>query len=207
MVATYNKLVSGRLPVKSGGYDGAVTLSTAPGRGRDREATRRRILTSAVELFAQDGFDQVTVRAVAAAAGVNVALINRYFGSKQGLFDAVLGAAKEPLNLADLTLDELPRRLAEYAARTRQAQIEGVPVALSRSSASPEVRELVRRRIEQTLIEPLAERLDGPDARARAVLCAAVVVGTGSVRQLLGLSDAPTADQLEPVLRTCLAGR
>src|ERR687895_1614836 len=57
---------------------------------RDRAATRQRLLDAARRLFAEHGYDHVTVRMIAAAADANVALINRYFGSKSGLFGEVL---------------------------------------------------------------------------------------------------------------------
>ena len=50
--------------------------------------TRDRILTAARSLFAAHGFTRTTLRAVAAEAGCDVALIPHYFGNKQGLFDA-----------------------------------------------------------------------------------------------------------------------
>lgn len=49
-----------------------------------------RILAATRELFAEGGFAGVPVRAVAAQAGTNVAMVNYYFGSKERLVDAVL---------------------------------------------------------------------------------------------------------------------
>jgi len=49
-----------------------------------------RILAATRALFAMGGFTAVTVRAVAARAGTNVAMVNYYFGSKERLVDAVL---------------------------------------------------------------------------------------------------------------------
>lgn len=49
-----------------------------------------RILAATRELFAEGGFTGVPVRAVAAQAGTNVAMVNYYFGSKERLVDAVL---------------------------------------------------------------------------------------------------------------------
>jgi AcrR family transcriptional regulator len=67
-----------------------------PARSRGRPfkedgaaATRERILDAAEELFAEHGFDGVTVRQVTRKAGVDVALAHYYFGTKRGLFDSV----------------------------------------------------------------------------------------------------------------------
>ena len=66
-------------------------------RRRDAGRTRRRLLDAARERFAADGFSSTTVRQVADDAGVDVALIKRYFGSKEGLFEACLAAAVDDL--------------------------------------------------------------------------------------------------------------
>lgn len=62
------------------------------GRPRDGnpEETRREILRAAGEAFAACGFVGATTRAVAARAGVNVATLHYHFGSKEGLYRAVL---------------------------------------------------------------------------------------------------------------------
>ena len=62
--------------------------------------TRRkdRILDTAEALFARHGFDGVSMRKVADGAGVDLALASYHFGSKRGLFDAVLLRRAEVLN-------------------------------------------------------------------------------------------------------------
>jgi AcrR family transcriptional regulator len=54
------------------------------------DATRLKILDAARQVFAEDGFDRSSTRSIAAAAGVNSALIFRYFGSKAGLYEAAV---------------------------------------------------------------------------------------------------------------------
>jgi AcrR family transcriptional regulator len=51
---------------------------------------QEHILEAAEELFAEHGFDGTSVRALAAKAGVNVAMISYYFGSKEKLFEALV---------------------------------------------------------------------------------------------------------------------
>lgn len=55
----------------------------------DRSNGKDRILDEAMRLFAENGFDSVTVRDIATAAEVSVGLINHHFGSKEGLREAV----------------------------------------------------------------------------------------------------------------------
>ena len=55
------------------------------------DRTRTAILTAARAQFTETGYDGTGLRAIAGRAGVNVALISRYFGSKDGLFLAAIG--------------------------------------------------------------------------------------------------------------------
>jgi AcrR family transcriptional regulator len=87
----------------------ASKTGSAPKRNRGRptkegsgEATRERILDAAEELFAEHGFDGVTVRQVTRKAGVDVALAHYYFGTKRGLFDSVFLRRAAILNDARL---------------------------------------------------------------------------------------------------------
>ena len=62
---------------------------TGPHR-RDAAATREAILRAGVEAFTRAGYDGVGVREIAQNAGVTAMLVNRYFGSKEGLFAEVV---------------------------------------------------------------------------------------------------------------------
>ncbi|MBI5513928.1 MAG: TetR/AcrR family transcriptional regulator [Deltaproteobacteria bacterium] len=63
----------------------------------DAEATRRRILDSAVKLFSARGLEGATVRDVALGAGVTLATVHHYFGSKDALFEACIAAVYDGL--------------------------------------------------------------------------------------------------------------
>lgn len=58
------------------------------GRRPGNQDTREQILTAARSLFARKGFKAASIRAIAGAAGVNVALVGHYFGNKEKLFAA-----------------------------------------------------------------------------------------------------------------------
>ncbi|WCL52699.1 TetR/AcrR family transcriptional regulator [Gimibacter soli] len=92
--------------------------------GKDQQRRKDRILDAAEILFAKHGFDGVTLRKVAALAEVDLALASYHFGSKQGLFDAVLLRRAEVLN---------ERRLAALEACERAA-----------APKAPAVEEIVR---------------------------------------------------------------
>ena len=67
--------------------------------GPRSEGTRRAILDAARSTFAGRGYEQTTIRAVAAQAGVDASMVMRYFGSKAGLFTA---AVTMDLDIPDL---------------------------------------------------------------------------------------------------------
>jgi len=70
-------------------------------RGSSRlssDERRRAIIESVKEVFAENGFDGITTRELAKAAGISEALLYKYFPSKQSLYTAMLGAcAKAPV--------------------------------------------------------------------------------------------------------------
>ena len=65
-------------------------VSESPKRRRDAADTREAILEAATRRFATHSYEHAGVREIAADAGVTAALVNRYFGSKEKLFDEVI---------------------------------------------------------------------------------------------------------------------
>jgi AcrR family transcriptional regulator len=70
----------------------AAAARSAPQPAPDRDA-RRRILRGALEVFAARGFDGARTRDIAAAAGVNLGLLQYYFGGKEKLWRAAVDHA------------------------------------------------------------------------------------------------------------------
>ncbi|QBI52097.1 TetR/AcrR family transcriptional regulator [Streptomonospora litoralis] len=156
------------------------------GRARDREATRQRILDSARDLFTREGYAQVSSRRIAAEAGVNVALINRYFGAKRGLLAEVIAEDAAFPGLFEGDRATLPRRIADHVVnRTLGA---GTPLqrALVHSSGDPDLQSVYQERLQSAIIGPLADYLGGPEAQARAALVASLLIGVASVRRMGG---------------------
>ncbi len=56
----------------------------------DAQATQAKILATAYQLFASSGIDGASVRDIARGAGVSLAMVHHYFGSKQGLYEACI---------------------------------------------------------------------------------------------------------------------
>ncbi|MEW1776036.1 TetR family transcriptional regulator [Streptomyces sp. NPDC086777] len=186
-----------------------VTGQAADGaRRRDAAATRRALLLAARTRFTRLGYDRTTLRDVAADAGVNLALIKRYFGSKEGLFKAALASTPRFLG-GD---GEFPRDRAALAeALSRQlaagawAEFGEHPVLmLLRDSGDEQVTEMRRRALEEfgrQVLEASGGR-PAPDARLRAELLVALGVGVAVLRSAVGLrplADATPEDLLGPL--------
>ncbi|NAS22692.1 TetR family transcriptional regulator [Herbidospora sp. NEAU-GS84] len=171
---------------------------------RDREATSRRILEAARDLFAAHGYDQVTMRMIAAEAGANVALVNRYFGTKAALFAEALatGSTIESVIAGDPA--GLAARLAHrLAVRLQSGATEPVTRMVDRAGTSPEIQAILRAHVEATVVKRIAAQLDGPQPEQRALLAATMILGTGSVRRLFGpgVIEEVDAHQVEERLR------
>ncbi len=175
----------------------------AAGRSRDAAATRRLLLAAARRRFARDGYPATTVRDIAADVGVNVALINRYFESKEGLFEACLTRAAEDLErpaAADVDVDGVVRlmvgQIADVAGDDQQLQL-----LLMLRSSGDERAEAIRRRIYQGYAERIAavagwrsgaEGAEGLLLRAQIAMAAGL--GVVLMRATMGLEPIAGAD-------------
>ena len=88
-----------------------------PGARQRGEDTSRRILETALALFAAVGFDSASTRAIAEQAGVNLPAIQYYFGSKEGLYHAAIAHIGE----------QATQSIKPIAARVRDALASGTP--------------------------------------------------------------------------------
>lgn len=87
-----------------------MSTSTSP---KVADKTRGQIVKAAEKIFAERGFQAMTLRAVTEAAQVNLAAVNYHFGSKTNLMRAVIQRRIEPINAA--RLERLNALLAEHA--------------------------------------------------------------------------------------------
>jgi AcrR family transcriptional regulator len=166
-------------------------------RRRDAAATRAALLDAARKLMTAHGVEGTSTRDVAAEAGVNQALVYRYFGSKEKLFvEAATTASESPDDIITNTpLADLPRVLLDRildAAETRQSSELATLVAAANDE---HVRTVIQARIDAAFGTLLAARLDGPDAALRAELLGAVLVGVGFLRHKIGSKAITAADR------------
>lgn len=168
-------------------------------RRRDAAATRRALLFAARVLMAQHGVEGTSTRDVAGAAGVNQALVYRYFGSKEKLFAEAAGTSTTASTniVEDTPLAELPRALLAHVLDVSAAVDDGAgSISAFMTAANDEtVREILRERIDTVFGTRLAARLDGPDAAIRAELIAAVLTGLAFLRGKIGTRALSTASR------------
>jgi len=141
-----------------------------------RPSSRDRIREAARRLFPEHGYTGTSVRDIATAAGVDPALVIRYFGSKEGLFLEAMELEFELAPVLDGPLDTLGPRLVR-AVLSGADEIRSVYLALLRASEAGDVTSKLRRAHEEDFVGPLRERLDGADADLRARMIAALVGG------------------------------
>jgi AcrR family transcriptional regulator len=180
-------------------------------RFRNAAATRQAILDAAKSCFMHEGYEQVGVREIAARAGVDPALVNRYFGSKEGLFSEAVASKFDLRQLLEGDRATLGERLARYVLQKKADGADYDPlVALLRSSSSDVCGGMLRNAILHGLIRPLAARLDGPDAVARAELVGSTLLGLLVQRTVIGGTEAADNDRMlalvAPALQTFIDG-
>lgn len=174
-------------------------VSVMVSRSEQRRQTERRIAATAGALFAELGFERTTVRAVAARAGVDPALVMQYFGSKQGLFRAVVTmdhapAGEPPEEMVERILAALGVKIGQLP----QASLAMMRSMLTHPEAGRDTRAILDRQVEQ-----IAAAIPAPDAHLRAGLVIATMLGVTIARGLLNLDALRdgTPEQIIELLR------
>ncbi|WP_306749784.1 TetR/AcrR family transcriptional regulator [Saccharothrix yanglingensis] len=170
------------------------------GRRAGGEDTRAALLQAAREVFVERGFEGATVRSIASRAGVDAAMVNHWFGGKEGLFaKAVLQLPIDPNTLVERLLDGPPELIGERIVRNFvtiwDATGGGQFAAMVRSITSQEqVAEVLRQFFVQTLLRRVIAHLGSSDAELRATLTASQIFGMGIVRYVVRIEPFASAD-------------
>jgi AcrR family transcriptional regulator len=183
-----------------------MTLGDIIERRRKSAAdTRGQMLRAARRRFLEESYENVGLRDIAGDVGVDVALVSRYFGSKESLFREVL-QSEEKLD-AGLPAAALPAYLAsligEKDASADREHVEKLLIIL-RSASSPAASQIVRETMRNDVLEPLGRMLRGPNAEMRASLVLAVLLGTTILRTVMCVE--PLCDGCPDVMRDRLIG-
>jgi AcrR family transcriptional regulator len=123
-------------------------------RSRRQKTTRERILTSAERLFAERGFERVSMPAIAEASGVTAGAIYKHFKSKADLLFEVVKSALSSVRLFSTLgseVDLLLRQVAIYTERDTKPLRELSLEIHSAARKHPRVRSILRRALEMNI--------------------------------------------------------
>ncbi|PPK67616.1 TetR family transcriptional regulator [Actinokineospora auranticolor] len=179
-----------------------------PGPTRTREA----ILAAARAEFAARGYPGATIRGIAAAAGVNPALVHHFFGTKEQVFVAALALPVDPARVVAAVVDgpraEVGERLLRlFLGLWTAPESAAAFLAVFRSvSGSERAAALLRQFLESAVLGRVAAALDVP--ALRAALVAAHLVGLAMARYVVRVEPLTSAsdDEIVAVVAPVLNG-
>lgn len=173
------------------------------GRRPGQTETREQILVAARELFAAQGYDTTTIRAIAAEAGVNPALVHHFFGAKEQVFVVSLALPVNPATMLSTVL-EGPRGQAGERLVRFFLSVWGDPssrqpfLALLRSVASNEgAARMMREFMHRAVIAPIGSALGVPELRMAAA--GSQLMGIALLRYIVAVEPMASATEEEIV--------
>ncbi len=177
------------------------------GRRPGANDTRELVLAAARRRFAQAGYDGASIRAIAAEAGVDPALVLHFFGSKRQLFRQAVGWPVDPSEIAQRVLTEGQGEVGERFARMflglwdddhmRDALLAVLRSALTQEDAA----RLVRATFQSRLVRHVAAAIGGDEGELRVELAAAQLIGMALLRHVIRLEPLASASPEDVVRR------
>ena len=174
------------------------------GRRPGKLSARDDIIRAAREMFAEEGYDGTSLRAVARAAGVDAALIHHYFEGKPGLFMAAMALPFDPRQVqldaeASGPLSTLPGAAVvegfltmwDLAKGTGSSFVSCVGAMAASPAVADAMREFVRARVWQHITPLEGESEETTDARR--ALVASQLMGLAYTRYVLRVPPISTA--------------
>jgi AcrR family transcriptional regulator len=180
--------------------------------------TRDRILASARELFARNGIDKTSIRAVAAGAGVDPALVHHYYGTKQQLFAAAIHIPIDPMQIIgpmrETPVSELGLKLPSVLLPLWDSELGSGFIATLRSLLAGSEVSLVRSFLQEVIAAEVGSRVDDPPGSGmiRVQFVASQLVGVVMARYILELEPFASlpveqiAETIAPNLQRYLTG-
>jgi AcrR family transcriptional regulator len=170
---------------------------------RDAARTRARILAAAQQVFSTRGYAQAGMRDIAAAAGINVALVARYFGPKEKLFEAALDATLAEGALLASPRETFGESIVHMLFDEQSGRPNPLPM-LMQASSDPVAQGVATTLLRARIAEPLAVWLGEPDGEVRAAEILALTAGVFIYRIMLPME--PFSGSLDPAARRWLEG-
>ncbi|WP_176561149.1 TetR/AcrR family transcriptional regulator [Mycobacterium neglectum] len=189
-----------------------------PGRPAGTSDTRERILISARELFARNGIDKTSIRAIAADADVDPALVHHYYGTKTQLFAAAIHIPIDPMQiivpLQQIPVEEIGRTLPLLLLPLWDSEMGKGFIATLRSILAGNDISLVRSFLQEIIAKEVGSRVDDPPGSGpiRVQFVASQLVGVVMARYILELDPFKSlpveqiAETIAPNLQRYLTG-
>ena len=189
-----------------------------PGRPSGTSDTRDRILTNAREMFARNGIGKTSIRSIAAAAGVDSALVHHYFGTKEQLFAAAVHIPIDPMlvigPMREVPIDELGLTLPSLLLPLWDSEMGSAFLATLRSLLAGDGVGLIRSFLQDVIAVEIGSRVDDPpgSGRIRVQFVASQLVGVVMARYILELEPFASlpveqiAETIAPNLQHYLTG-
>jgi AcrR family transcriptional regulator len=195
------------------------TKTPRTGRRPGTSSTRQQILEAARKLFAERGYQGATMRAIAAEAGVDAALVVHFFGNKATLLGEAIEWPFDPdVEMPKLLVDgkhHVGERIVALVVSTWDEEGGRNPILtlLRAATTEPKAAEMLGEFVRTRLFAPLMERLGSDQPELRTSLAASQLVGLGLSRHVLRvepLASAKPADVVAwyaPTLQRYLTGK
>ncbi|KAA0092269.1 TetR/AcrR family transcriptional regulator [Mycolicibacterium sp. P1-18] len=189
-----------------------------PGRPPGPSDTRDRILGNAREMFARSGIGKTSIRSIAAASGVDSALVHHYFGTKEQLFAAAVHIPIDPLlvlgPMREVPVDQLGLVLPSLLLPLWDSEMGPAFLATLRSTLSGDGVGLFRSFLQDVIAVEVGKRVDDPpgSGRIRVQFVASQLVGVVMARYILELEPFASlpvdqiAETIAPNLQRYLTG-
>jgi AcrR family transcriptional regulator len=189
-----------------------------PGRPPGTSDTRERILTSARNLFARNGIDKTSIRAIAADADVDPALVHHYYGSKTQLFAAAIHIPIDPMQvivpLREVPVDKIGHVLPSILLKLWDSEMGKGFIATLRSLLAGNDTSLIRTFLQEVIVKEVGSRVDDPPGSGpiRVQFVASQLVGVVMARYIMELEPFKSlpieqiAETIAPNLQRYLTG-
>jgi AcrR family transcriptional regulator len=196
-----------------------TTRTPRTGRRPGTSTSRQDILEAARKLFAERGYQGATIRAIAAEAGVDAALVVHFFGSKAALLGEAIQWPFDPEIEMPRLLEggkrQVGRNIVALVVRTWDQEGSRNPILtlVRAATTEPKAAEMLGSFLRERLFAPLMERLGSDRPELRTTLAASQLVGLGLARHVLRVEPLASAkpvdvvDWYAPTLQRYLTGK
>ncbi len=178
------------------------------GRRPGKSGTREQILAAARARFAESGFDRVSVRAIAADAAVDPALVHHYFGTKRNLFAAALALPVDPetvlAQVRAVPVDQIARAVLRAVVGLWDSPQGAAVVGAFRTILGGGDPQLIRSFILEVALKEVRGRVDAPPGSAdvRVSLAASHMIGILVARRILEIEPLASMS-LDELVERC----